>query len=180
MGMRMCSFLLDVILIIAVVATLLVFSYSDAEMYSYIDYYERTMVESTKAGFDPSKLEGYELFYQITNFVIGNTLLYFWLYFTLSECFMNGSSLGKKAFSLRVIKRYSNHRPSVLDSALRSGIKSLTFLALLTLPQPQLFALLSIDYLVAFFRIDNRTIHDILSRTWVVVPTNGKLLEEIT
>lgn len=98
------------------------------------------------------------------------TLLSFWLYFSISEIFSEGASLGKKIFSLQVINLKSAQRPRFFDSLLRGSLKTLSLLAF--------FPFLIVNYFLFFFTQGNRAGHDFLCNTIVVVRTSEMELDE--
>ena len=92
----------------------------------------------------------------------GFTLLFYWLYFAAGEIFLGGSSLGKRAFRLKVIHRNSQQCPGILDILIRTSIKAFTLLLSVGYP----FFLL--NYLIPFFTKKRLAGHDVICRTQVV------------
>lgn len=88
------------------------------------------------------------------------TLLFYWLYFMMTDIFFSGSSIGKKVFKLKIIKKKTGFPLSFVDSCLRSSIKSLTFVFA--------FPLLLINYILVFFTSKRQTGHDWIAGTIVV------------
>ena len=85
-------------------------------------------------------------------------------YFTLTETFLGGATLGKKTFNLRTAYRDSPRIPPLGQLFIRSTIKSVTTISMAS---PFLF-LLSINFLLAFIHRDRKCLHDYLTRTSVV------------
>lgn len=83
------------------------------------------------------------------------------VYFVACERFLQGGSLGKSMFRLRVISLRTGRRPSIWESFLRNLIK----ICALVMP------LLWINYLVALANKMHRAGHDLLSQTIVVSDT---------
>lgn len=101
---------------------------------------------------------------------VGQTivLLAFWLYFAASEIILNGASLGKRVFSIRVVNEVTLEPPSTFDSIFRSGIKTFSLLTW--------FPIFIINFFLIFFTKKGQAGHDFLSRT-IVIQGNP---EEIT
>ncbi|MDR1435592.1 MAG: RDD family protein [Puniceicoccales bacterium] len=92
-----------------------------------------------------------------TQFVMIATLTaYFWL----SEVFIDGGSIGKCMFRLRVADFSSGNRPDLLRLFMRSAMSSIC----LTVCSPLLLP----NFLCALFRRDRRCFHDLLAGTAVV------------
>ena len=85
------------------------------------------------------------------------------LYFALIEVFLGGATLGKKVFNLRTAYRDSPRIPPLGQLFIRSVLKTISFISVGSI----LFFLVG-NYLIAFFRKDRRTLHDILTKTSVV------------
>ncbi len=88
------------------------------------------------------------------------------LYFALSEIFLGGCTLGKKCFNLRTAYRDSPRVPPLGAQAIRSFVKSIASLALIS--QNPLFFLFFMNFIIAFYNKDRKAGHDLLSRTSVV------------
>jgi len=98
---------------------------------------------------------------KMTYFSLNVFTLVFWAYFFFSELFMQGTSLGKKAFSLEILNTRTGTRPSVFEMSLRAITKALAFAFYFPL-------LFGINYLPALFNKSRRTGHDFICRTIVV------------
>ncbi|MDR2981353.1 MAG: RDD family protein [Puniceicoccales bacterium] len=89
---------------------------------------------------------------------------FFWGFFTITEYFTQGSSLGKRIFNLRVANTLDYSPPGFFDTLMRSGWKSI-FYCSASLP---LLIIGVIDAHVPLFNIRRRSWHDMLSRTEVI------------
>ncbi len=90
--------------------------------------------------------------------------LFFWAFFTLSEYFTDGASLGKRICNLRVASVSGFGRPGFFDTFFRSGWKAVFFCSS-SLP---LLLIGAIDAHVPLFNKRRRSWHDMISRTEVV------------
>ena len=88
------------------------------------------------------------------------------LYFALSEIFLGGCTLGKKCFNLRTAYRDSPRLPPLGAQAIRSFVKSIASLALIS--QNPLFFIFFMNFLIAFYNKGRKAGHDLISRTSVV------------
>ncbi len=97
---------------------------------------------------------------------ISNTIfvLAFWLYFAANEIILNGASLGKRIFSIRVANEITLEPPSIFDSILRSGLKTLSLLAWFPI-------FILANFCLIFFTKKGQAGHDFLSRTIVIQDT---------
>ena len=85
------------------------------------------------------------------------------LYFMFSEVLLGGATLGKKVFNLRTAYRDSPRIPPLGQLFIRSLIKTISFISV-----GSILFILAANYLIAFFRKDRRTLHDLLTKTSVV------------
>ena len=94
--------------------------------------------------------------------VASQVVLYavFFLYFLLNEKMLNGGSLGKMIFRIRTANIRSDQPLTLGVIFARAWLK--TVLILFFSP------FLWITFLWAFFQEDRRTVHDLLTGTWVV------------
>lgn len=90
--------------------------------------------------------------------------LFFWAFFTLTEYFTDGASLGKRICNLRVASVNGFGRPGFFDTFFRSGWKAIFFCSS-SLP---LLLIGIIDAHIPLFNKRRRSWHDIFSRTEVV------------
>ena len=88
------------------------------------------------------------------------------LYFFVSEILLGGYTLGKKTFNLRTAYRDSPRLPPLGAHALRSMVKSIASIALIS--QNPLLLVFFINFLIAFYNPGRRAGHDLISRTSVV------------
>ena len=88
------------------------------------------------------------------------------LYFSVSEILLGGYTLGKKTFNLRTAYRDSPRLPPLGAHALRSMVKSIASIALIS--QNPLLLVFFINFLIAFYNPGRRAGHDLISRTSVV------------
>jgi uncharacterized RDD family membrane protein YckC len=114
--------------------------------------------EIVKLADENPKLSEFMLLMSTTSFIL------MILYFTLCEAFLGGSTLGKKVFNLRTAYRDSPRIPPLGQLFIRATIKTFAFLCF---GHKYLFILFG-TFLIAFFRRDRRTLHDLLTRTSVV------------
>ena len=163
---RIFACALDCILVMALALMLLStfvipkkYSTPMKELQHILHSYSETISNTDKKIAENFSSELKDMIESIQAFVV----LAFWLYFSITEIFMNGATLGKKVFSLRAISLRTGQKPHVFDSCLRGGIKTLSLLAF--------FPLLLINYFLIFFPRVNRTGHDFLCNTVVVVTT---------
>jgi uncharacterized RDD family membrane protein YckC len=158
---RILAFGLDFLLLSAVTTLLfgkwLLPMYYSSEWTNFInqmiDYMNNSDMKSFGALSD-EKLRPMLVFIQAVSLILWGA------YFTLSDIFMLGSSLGKRVFSLQVIQADVNELPSAYTSVLRGLFKSIFILAYI----PILLA----DALFMFFNPEKRAGHDWLCRTRVV------------
>ena len=87
------------------------------------------------------------------------------LYFALSEIFLGGCTLGKKCFNLRTAYRDSPRLPPLGAQAIRSFIKSIAGLSLISQNPLLIFFM---NFLIAFYNKGRKAGHDLISRTSVV------------
>lgn len=97
---------------------------------------------------------------------ISNTIfvLSFWLYFAANEIILKGASLGKRIFSIRAVNEITLEPPSIFDSILRAGLKTLSLLAWFPV-------FILGNFCLIFFTKKGQAGHDFLSRTIVIQDT---------
>ncbi|WP_309380375.1 RDD family protein [Cerasicoccus frondis] len=83
-----------------------------------------------------------------------------WLYFFLSEVLMQGSSLGKSVFGLRVMSLRHAGPPTPLEAGVRASIKASCIFMVVPL--------LVVNYFVMLFHRQRQALHDIPASTLVV------------
>ena len=94
----------------------------------------------------------------------GSSFLIMLLYFTVAEALLGGATLGKKIFNLRTAYRDSPRIPPLGQLFIRALIKTFTFCCF----GMSLMFIFFGNFLIAFFRKDRRTLHDLLTKTSVV------------
>ncbi len=87
-------------------------------------------------------------------------LLVYWMYFMLSDVFLNGSSLGKRVFRLKVLRYRTYEDLNFWDMCMRSAVKALALV--------WFFPFLLVNYIIAFFGKSRQAGHDYLARSIVV------------
>ena len=165
---RILSFLLDVILVIALLVTVLgkfvlpaKYPQEMHKMEMIISQYaaeiEQQAAQNEKT---PALPEFPDEIQEMMHFIQTFTLVFVWLYFALSEILLQGSSLGKKIFRLRVLSTRTGEPISLLESIIRGGFKAMTLLSF--------FPLLTASYIIFFFNKNRLAGHDYLCRSIVV------------
>lgn len=94
--------------------------------------------------------------------VASQTILYtvFFLFFLLSEWIFKGSSLGKMIFRITAVRRTIDQPLQFSTIFMRAWLKTVFLL---------LFApILWISFFWVFFHKDKRTLHDLITGTWVI------------
>jgi uncharacterized RDD family membrane protein YckC len=94
-----------------------------------------------------------------------------WLYFSLSDIFMRGSTLGKKIFKLQVIYLKTLKTPGGATILLRNCLKTLS----ITIIFP---VLLIINLLYPMFNRRRQAGHDALAKTIVIREDDARLLAQ--
>jgi uncharacterized RDD family membrane protein YckC len=84
----------------------------------------------------------------------------FCLYYLINEWTMKGSSLGKKIFRISTVRYHSEEDLSISTIFLRAWLKTVFLLLLLPI--------LWMTFTWAFVQKDKRTVHDLITGTWVV------------
>jgi uncharacterized RDD family membrane protein YckC len=94
--------------------------------------------------------------------VASQTILYsvFFLYFLLSEWLLKGSSLGKMIFRITVVRRIPGQALPFTTIFMRAWLK--TVFLLLIAP------ILWVSFFWVFFQKEKRTLHDLITGTWVI------------
>lgn len=87
-------------------------------------------------------------------------LFTFWIYFSFSEYFLAGTTLGKKMFKLKVVDADTLSEPSPRATFIRNCLKSMAACIL--------FPLLAISFLLCIFNRRRQTGHDWVARTIVI------------
>lgn len=87
-------------------------------------------------------------------------LFTFWIYFSFSEYFLTGTTLGKKMFKLRVVDADTLSEPSPRATFIRNCLKSMAACIL--------FPLLAVSFLLCIFNRRRQTGHDWVARTIVI------------
>ncbi len=87
-------------------------------------------------------------------------LLVYWLYFILSDAFLQGSSLGKRVFRLKIVKLKSYEDLMFWDICLRGAVKALALV--------WFFPFLMVNYALAFLNKPRLAGHDYLARSVVI------------
>lgn len=160
---RILAFLLDLLLIGTFIFMFLAhfiipgkYGNSIAELERLIQEYKNAPQTSKKETFDKASPELKEMI-QVTQ---SYTTFILWIYFALSEILMNGSSLGKMVFSLRVVNTRTLESPSFFDSILRSGLKTLALVTWIPI--------FIVNFFLIFITKRNQAGHDFLTRTLVI------------
>ena len=157
---RTAAFTLDVLLVI-----ILVFSFVEPNLNEIIElansFYEQAS-ESSHLKKTNTQLE--ENNSTLLWLVFSSSPLPLLFYFTMAEILLGGTTLGKKVFNLRTAYRDSPRIPPVGQTFIRSLLKTISFISVGSII---LFFLVG-NYIIAFFRKDRRTLHDILTKTSVV------------
>lgn len=94
--------------------------------------------------------------------IASQTILYtvFFLFFLLSEWIFKGSSLGKMIFRITAVRRTINEPLQISTIFMRAWLKTVFLL---------LFApILWISFFWVFFQKEKRTLHDLITGTWVI------------
>tara|TARA_Y100000588_G_scaffold394258_1_gene513772 strand:+ start:7456 stop:8022 length:567 start_codon:yes stop_codon:yes gene_type:complete len=100
---------------------------------------------------------------RLRNMVLASQMIFykiFFFYFFLSEWTLKGSSLGKKIFRITAVKRSLDQPLNMGVLLMRAWLK--TVFLILFLP------LLWITFLWVFVQPEKRTVHDLLTGTWVI------------
>jgi len=84
----------------------------------------------------------------------------FFLYYLINEWTMKGSSFGKKIFRITTVRRNPEELLSVSTIFLRAWLKTVFLLLLVPI--------LWMTFTWAFVQKDKRTVHDLITGTWVV------------
>lgn len=87
-------------------------------------------------------------------------LLVYWLYFIVSDAFLEGSSLGKRVFRLKVVKLKDYEALTFWDICLRGAVKAMALV--------WFFPFLMVNYALAFFNKPQLAGHDYLARSVVI------------
>lgn len=177
LGMRVAAFMLDVVLALAIIFLLLnkVFlpiHYGPElkEINSALTQYS-TDIETARQNKTPTPTfelsdEAQEMLDFTRTFIIGS----FWVYFFLNSLCTKGSSLGKRVFRLRVISTQTFESLGIFDSAVRSGLKSITLCVF--------FPLLMVSYVIAFFNARRLAGHDYLCKSIVIEDVDFEALKK--
>jgi len=159
--LRIVAFLLDILLISAFTFTLLFVFVIPQKYAAPMHDFQKILTRYTQK----EHVSQEEILKDITeemvemiNFIQIFVIICFWGYFTLTEYFTGGSSLGKKVFFLRVINTSSLDPPTFFDTLLRSGLKTLSLFV----------PILMINYLFIFGTRNSQASHDLLCRTLVI------------
>ena len=89
--------------------------------------------------------------------MVNYTLFFF--YYLINEWFLRGSSFGKKIFGVLTVRRKSDEPLSPNVMFLRAWLKTLFLL---------FHPILWMTFLWAVFQKEKRTVHDIMTGTWVI------------
>lgn len=163
--MRMAAYAMDMLLILAVISAILnslpetAVSFDHESQKQGADFNEVFIRSQEFAKEHPEaaiSLAFYYLSFPLTPF----------LYFFVSEILLGGYTLGKKTFNLRTAYRDSPRLPPLGAHALRSMVKSIASIALIS--QDPLLLVFFINFLIAFYNPGRRAGHDLISRTSVV------------
>jgi uncharacterized RDD family membrane protein YckC len=96
--------------------------------------------------------------------------LVLFVYFAGSELLLDGSTLGKRVFSLRTARCWTAKPPTWIECVVRNIFKAASLMWI---------GLLAANFVVVLFRSNRRAIHDYLARTVVTGdPAPPKPLEE--
>lgn len=87
-------------------------------------------------------------------------LLVYWLYFMLSDAFLEGSSLGKRVFRLKIVKLKTYEELNFWDICLRGALKAMSLV--------WFFPFLMVNYALAFLNKPRLAGHDYLARSVVI------------
>jgi uncharacterized RDD family membrane protein YckC len=101
----------------------------------------------------------------------GMVLLMLWLYFAGVDIFLQGRSVGKRVFQLKVVNLWTFKEPTLLEYASRSMVKA--FCCTVAFP-----VLLIVNCLSLFFNKQSRMGHDLIART-IVVEDNIKEVVDV-
>jgi uncharacterized RDD family membrane protein YckC len=91
------------------------------------------------------------------------TILLYWLYYGFFDSNLLNGSIGKRLFKISVINQNNKNHLSLLDSFIRSTLRILSFILLLS------------GFIYAFFNEKRKTLHDLIIDTIVV--DNIEILE---
>ncbi|MGJ3243978.1 MAG: RDD family protein [Opitutales bacterium] len=164
---RVAAFLLDLMLVTALVGTLLFgyilptrFGSELEEMETWSRAFWAEAQRATREG-EPARLpemseELIELFAFIQQFILG----VFWAYFGGLPVVLRGATLGKRMVGLSVMDRNTVGSPGFGTCLLRGGIQAFSLILF--------FPLLLINFLAAFFFRHRLALHDLAARTIVV------------
>ena len=159
---RTIAFLLDIMLVI--ILTVVIVSTAFPEGMAELQTRSEEAAKAGKLFLSPEDVtQDNQTLRKFMGMISGTSFLLMLLYFMLSEVLLGGATLGKKVFNLRTAYRDSPRIPPLGQLFLRALIKTVSFLSLGSI----LFILFA-NFLIAFFRPDRRTLHDILTKTSVV------------
>lgn len=167
LGMRVAAFALDVILALAIIFLLLnkVFlpmhygpelKEINGALTQYSTAIEMAHQNKTPAPTFTLSDDAQGMLDFTRTFIVGG----FWIYFFLNSLCTQGSSLGKRVFRLKVISTQTFESLGIFDSAVRSGLKSITLCVF--------FPLLMVSYVIAFFNTRRLAGHDYLCKSIVI------------
>lgn len=177
LGMRVAAFILDVVLALAIIFLLLnkVFlpihygpelKEINGALRQYSSDLETARQNQTPAPTFELSDNAQDMIDFTRTFIVGG----FWIYFFFNSLFTRGSSLGKRVFRLRVISTQTFEPLGIFDSAVRSGLKSITLCVL--------FPLLMFSYVIAFFNARRLAGHDYLCRSIVIEDVDFEKLKK--
>ena len=98
----------------------------------------------------------------VRNMVFASQLInysLFFFYYLLNEWFLRGSSFGKKIFGVSTVKRNPEESLLINTMFLRAWLKTLFLL---------FHPILWITFIWAVFQKEKRTVHDLITGTWVI------------
>ena len=170
---RACAFILDVVLVSAL-ASLCLNKFILPEKFpgalDAMTLYVQQLAQAVQSKTSIEEIKVAPNVQEAAVFVQAFLYFLFWTYFASSEILLKGSSLGKRVFRLQVVNMYTAKPLGLFEVLVRSGIKGLTLLTY--------FPILAIDYIVPLFNSQRQSLHDMLSRSLVIVQTKEDEDEE--
>ena len=159
---RTIAFFLDIFLVFLLSLAMVAAIYPEG-METFQAFSEQAANTSNLKGIESEIKENEEL-RKFASLITSTSFLIMLLYFSVAEALLSGATLGKKIFNLRTAYRDSPRIPPLGQLFIRAFIKTFTFFCF---GVNFLFIFFG-NFLIAYFRRDRRTLHDLLTKTSVV------------